>query len=67
MNDNYYSINWTELYGGKPIPIQPYEPDPNTSHENYYYNSSENKLYKLSTITDCTNKNVRKRWVKLSK
>lgn len=67
MNNNYTSINWVELFGGKPINLSSYEPDPNSSHEDYYYNTKENKLYKLVKVTDCTTKNITKRWVQLSK
>ena len=35
-----------ELSGGKLVPIQHYEPDPITSHDEYYYNSTHNVLYK---------------------
>lgn len=67
MSYNYSSVNWTELYGGKPILISSCEPDPNSSHEDYYYNSSENKLYKLIKILNCTHKITTKKWKLLTK
>ena len=57
MNNNCYSsINWSELYGGKPVTIVSYEPDPDSFHENFYYNSSENKLYRLTNISNSSKK-----------
>ncbi|MEM3116865.1 MAG: hypothetical protein QW136_00460 [Nitrososphaerales archaeon] len=35
-----------ELYGGKPVSISFYPPDPMTHRENFYYNSRENQLFK---------------------
>lgn len=67
MNNNYSSVNWSELYGGKPISILAYQPDPNSSQENYYYNSTENKLYRLTTIRDCNSRIVKKNWKPINK
>lgn len=35
-----------ELFGGRPVVISFYEPDPNTSRSEFYYNSRENQLFK---------------------
>ena len=68
MSDNHYSsINWSELYGGKPITIVAYEPDPDSFHENFYYNSTQNRLYRLTKIRDCNNNITKKSWKSVNK
>lgn len=64
---NYSSIYWSELYGGKPVTILAYEPDPDSSHDNFYYNSTENKLYRLTKISDCKHNIIRKKWKQVNK
>lgn len=61
------SIFWAEMYGAKVVPILAYQPDPNTSHENFYYNSIENSLYRLEKIFDCDGNVVKKVWIKIEK
>jgi hypothetical protein len=48
-----YNCNrFVELAGGREVPIQFYEPDPNTFRLNYYYNSRLNILYKKVRSSD---------------
>ena len=67
ISHNYSSANWAELYGGEVVNIFAYEPDPNSSHEDFYYNSTENKLYRLTTIINCKNNTTKKSWKQINK
>lgn len=40
-----------ERLGKKKIPVQFFEPDPLTSHSDYYYNARQNVLYKRKIIS----------------
>jgi len=42
----FNSNRFIELVNGKEVPIQFYEPDPNTFRSDYYYNARLNVLYK---------------------
>ena len=46
----YSTYNYLETYGATLVEITPFEPDPLTYRNDYYYNASENVLYKR-TIT----------------
>ena len=37
---------WIEMLDGSPVPIEAWEPDPNTFHSGFYYNSRSNVLFK---------------------
>jgi hypothetical protein len=38
-------LRWVEYFAGVPVPIESWEPDATTYHENYYYNARENVLF----------------------
>jgi len=40
------SIRFLELYGRRFVPLSFVEPDPNTAHGKYYYNTRTNVLYR---------------------
>lgn len=40
-----------EKLGRRKVPVQFFEPDPLTSHSDYYYNARQNVLYKRKTIS----------------
>lgn len=44
--------NAIEYFGGIMVPILPYEPDPVTFREQYYYNSTLNMLFTKAGTTD---------------
>ena len=46
------SLVFIEKLLGDKIPVQFYEPDPLTSHTDYYYNSRQNVLYKRKMISN---------------
>jgi hypothetical protein len=46
----YNPHRFIELYGGELIPVSNYEPDPQTSRYDYYYNSRTNQLFKRIKI-----------------
>lgn len=45
-NDHGLSHNFITLFHGRPTPIMFYEPDPTSFHEEYYYHSRMNQLFK---------------------
>jgi hypothetical protein len=51
---NYHGLshNFITLYGGRPVTIIFYEPDPTSFHGNYYYNARENQLFKKLKTPD---------------
>lgn len=46
------SHNFIELVNGKPILMTFVEPDPETSHVQFYYHTRENQLYKRMQAAD---------------
>lgn len=59
------SINWSESIGGRPIPLIAYEPDPDSSHDNFYYNTTQNKLYRLETAKNTRDNITKKTWIQI--
>lgn len=47
-----YTTLFVELYGGLLVEMHSYEPDANTFRENYYYNTTNNVLYRLIEVAD---------------
>lgn len=39
-------FSFIRLFGGSPVEILHYQPDPQTHRDDFYYNSRENMLYK---------------------
>lgn len=56
------STRWSELVGGKIVPLFAYEPDPDSSHDEFYYNTVENKLYRLEAVIDPRSNIKTKKW-----
>lgn len=46
------SHNFIELAQGKPVLMTFVEPDPNTTHAQFYYHTRENQLYKRMLAAD---------------
>jgi hypothetical protein len=63
MKTHSNTPNWIELFGGKIVDMLPYEPDPNSFHSDFYYNTGENKLYKLIKRFDAVRKLRTKHWI----
>jgi len=59
------SACWSELVGGKLVPLFAYEPDPDSSHDDFYYNTTENRLYRLETATS-DNQFRSKKWKRIN-
>jgi hypothetical protein len=51
-NAHGLSHNFITLYGGKPIEIIFYEPDPASFHGEFYYNARSNQLFKKLATPD---------------
>ena len=47
-----HTHNFIELFGGKPVLMSFYEPDPNTTRDSFYYNTRENQLFKKFKAID---------------
>ena len=56
------SACWSELVGGKVVPLFAYAPDPDSSHDDFYYNTTENQLYRLEDVHDPCSGVRRKSW-----
>lgn len=67
MNLHSSSVNWSEVVGGKIIELLSYEPDPNSSHDCFYYNTAENKLYRLDDVIDPCSNTTSKVWTHICK
>lgn len=51
-NNHGLSHNFITLYGGRPIEISFVEPDPESYHGEFYYNSRFNSLFKKIKTSD---------------
>jgi len=62
MSASHSSIYWTETFGGKPVPLHAQEPDPNSFHSDFYYNTTQNQLYRLEVASSGVNNIKTKIW-----
>jgi hypothetical protein len=60
------STCWSEVAGGKNVPLFAYEPDPNSFHEDFYYNTEQNRLYRLENIIDPCGTATKKSWIAIN-
>ena len=51
-NAHGLSHNFITLFHGKPVELWFHEPDPTSFHDEYYYNSRENMLFKKLRTPD---------------
>jgi hypothetical protein len=65
MKTRLNSANWIEIIGGNIIDIMEYAPDPNSFHGDFYYNSSENRLYKLVKKFDVKRRVRSNHWIQI--
>jgi len=63
MKTRFDIPNWVESFNGGIIPMFEYEPNPDSSHDNFYYNTIENRLYKLVEKYDNKRKIKYKYWI----
>lgn len=51
-NNHGLSHNFITIFGGRPVTVIFYEPDPVSFHGDYYYNARENQLFKKLQTPD---------------
>ena len=54
--------NFLELYGAEMVEVTAFEPDPKTYRNEYYYNASQNQLYRRIVIERRTDGIVIAKW-----
>lgn len=57
------SARWSELVGGEIVPMLAYPPDPTSFHGDFYYNTAENKLYRITIVIDTIRHIRRRSWM----